>query len=194
MERKNSVNRLVGLAILTAVVVVLQLVGNFIKVGAFSVSLVLIPIVVGAAIYGPGAGAYLGAVFGGIVLVSCVTGADAGGFILWSANWFFTAVICLVKSTLAGFLAGLVYRTVEKKNRFAGVITAAVVCPVVNTGIFCAGLAIFFPTIMVEWAGGSNLVYYVLFGLVGINFLLELAANVVCSPAIVRILQYAKKA
>lgn len=194
MANKKSTNRLVGLAIFTAMVVVLQLLGNFIKVGTFSVSLVLIPIVVGAAIYGPGAGAYLGAVFGGVVLISCVTGADAGGFILWSANWFYTAVICLAKSTLAGFLAGLTYRALAKKHRYLGVLAAAAVCPVVNTGIFCGGLALFFHDIMVEWAGGSSLVYYVIFGLVGLNFLLELIVNMACSPAVVRIIQYGKKA
>ena len=66
----NYTKTLVGLGLLTAIVVVLQLVGSFIKFGTFSISLVLMPIVVGAALYGVGAGAWLGFVFGVVVLLS----------------------------------------------------------------------------------------------------------------------------
>lgn len=65
---------LTGLALFTAIIVVLQLLGSFIKFGPFSISLVLIPIVVGAAVYGPKAGAYLGGVFGVVVLIACIAG------------------------------------------------------------------------------------------------------------------------
>ena len=58
MNNSNGkTRRLAGLALFTAIVVVLQLLGSFIKVGPFAVSLVLIPIVVGAAVYGVSAGA-----------------------------------------------------------------------------------------------------------------------------------------
>ena len=59
----SKVKRMVGIAVLMAVVVVLQLLGQFIRFGPVSISLVLLPIVVGAAVYGPGAGAILGATF-----------------------------------------------------------------------------------------------------------------------------------
>ena len=58
--KTTKIRRMVGVAILAAIVVVLQSVGSFIRFGSVSVSLVLIPIVVGAAMYGPGAGAVLG--------------------------------------------------------------------------------------------------------------------------------------
>lgn len=48
--KKNDIQSLVGTAIVSAVVVVLQLLGSFIKFGTFSVSLVLVPIVIGAAL------------------------------------------------------------------------------------------------------------------------------------------------
>ena len=61
MNRKPmNVHTLTGVAIFTAIVIVLQLLGSFVRFGPFSISLVLIPIVVGAALYGPGAGAWLG--------------------------------------------------------------------------------------------------------------------------------------
>ena len=71
MNNSNGkTRRLAGLALFTAIVVVLQLLGSFIKVGPFAVSLVLIPIVVGAAVYGVSAGAWLGFVFGVVVTIA----------------------------------------------------------------------------------------------------------------------------
>ena len=99
---------LVGMAIFTALVVVLQYMAGVIKIGPFSPSLVLIPMVIGAAVYGWKAGAWLGFVFSAVVLIACVTGQDVGGYLRWSTNPFATALIVLVKGTAAGVLAGLV--------------------------------------------------------------------------------------
>ena len=101
---------LTGVALFTAIVVVLQLLGSFIRFGPFSISLVLIPIVVGAAMYGATAGAWLGFVFGVAVLLS----GDAAVFM--PINPIGTVVTVLAKGTLAGFCAGLVYRALEKKE------------------------------------------------------------------------------
>ena len=54
---------------MTALVIVLQLL-VVIKLGAFNISVVMMPIVVGAALLGPSAGAWLGFVFGVTVLLS----------------------------------------------------------------------------------------------------------------------------
>jgi uncharacterized membrane protein len=91
-------NRMVGVAIFAAMVVVLQLVATYIKFGPFAITLALTPIVVGAALYGSSAGLWLGGAFGAVVLAACITGGDPGGAYLWSVNPFFTAVICLGKA------------------------------------------------------------------------------------------------
>ena len=46
---------------------------------------------------------------------------------------------------------------------------------------------LFFRTTLTAWAGGTDLVYYVIFMLVGINFVIELAVNIVLSPAVLRV-------
>ena len=126
MNNSNGkTRRLAGLALFTAIVVVLQLLGSFIKVGPFAVSLVLIPIVVGAAVYGVSAGAWLGFVFGVVVTIAVVTGADQGGYIMFSARPVMTVLVCLIKGTAAGYVAGLLYRAIGKKHPLAGVIVAA---------------------------------------------------------------------
>ena len=84
----QKINRMVGIAVLAALVVVLQLLSSVIKIGTVSITLTLIPIVVGAAFYGPGAGAILGTVFGLVVYINSATGADMGGNLVFLANTF----------------------------------------------------------------------------------------------------------
>lgn len=202
--RENETNSLrktktlVGMAIFTAIVVVLQLIASFVKFGFFTPSLVLIPIVIGTAIYGIKAGAWLGFVFGVVVLIACITGADGGGYLMWGVNPAVTALICGGKGVACGALAGLTYQLLHHKNQILATVAAAVVCPVVNTGLFCLGAVAVFKPLLLEWAAGwaaqngmeaVSLVTYVFLGLIGINFLVELLINVVLSPVVVRILK-----
>lgn len=178
---------MVSAAILTALVVVLQLMGSFIKFGPFMISLVLIPITIGAAICGTKTGAWLGFVFGVVVLIS----GDAAAFL--TVNAFGTVVTVLAKGTLCGLASGFVYNLLEKKNRFLAVLLAAIVCPVVNTGVFLLGCLIFFMKTITLWAAGGNVVAYMFIVLVGGNFLFELGFNLVLSPTVVRVIEIAEK-
>ena len=101
---KNSlfVRKLVGTAILTAVVLSLQLVLGSVKFGPFNITFTLVPIILGAVLYGPLSAAFLGAVFGLTVCFSVISGNDAGGFVLFSQRPIITLLLCLVKSTAAG--------------------------------------------------------------------------------------------
>lgn len=177
---------------MTAIVAVLQVVASFIKFGPFTITLALAPILIGAALYGPKAGAYLGGVFGLVVLIACILGWDPGGSTLWNANPFLTACICLVKGIAAGLAAGAVYRAIVGGSRahgrmMTGSIVAGIVSPLVNTGLFVLALTLLFHDILVTWAAGSELIYYIVFVLTGINFVLELVLNLVLSTVIVRV-------
>lgn len=183
---KNT-KKIAGVGLLTAIVVVLQLLGSFIHLGPFSISLVLIPIVVGASLYGSWSGAWLGAAFGVAVLVS----GDAGAFL--AVNPAGTVVTVMLKGILAGLAAGAVYSLLEKKQKIAAVIVSAIVCPVVNTGIFLVGCRLFFFETIKEWAAGTNVFTYMIVGLVGANFLFELGANLILSPIIVRLVSLGRK-
>ena len=194
MRANEKTRRLTGLALMTAIIVVLQVVASFVKFGHFSITLALAPIIIGAALYGAGAGAWLGAVFGVVVLIACIAGWDAGGNILFTANPLLTAALCIVKGAAAGFVSGLVFRGLSSRSPMGASIIAGIVCPVVNTGIFCVGLAVFFYDTLVAWAGGSDLIYYIIFVLTGVNFVLELAINLVLSTVIVRVVGARKRA
>ena len=196
--KHERINRMVSIALLAAVVVVLQLLAGMIKIGTFSITLTLIPIIVGAAFYGPSAGAILGAVFGVVVYIGCVTGSDVGGNMVFVANPFLCFLVVMAKGALAGFCAGLVYRLVMKghdsvKRGVFAVLLAGITAPVVNTGVFCIGMLLFFRGTLQAWAAGSDLFNYIIFGLTGVNFLIELGINMVFSPAIVTIIRAVRK-
>ena len=117
-----------------ALVVVLQFVGGMIPpVSGFSISLVLITIVLGAALYGPSAGAILGGTFGVIVFINCVTGADAGGAMVFQANPVLCFLVVMAKGILAGAASGCIHKLLASKNAYIGMLFAAIICPVVNT-------------------------------------------------------------
>lgn len=191
MNKKTmSTRTLTGLAVFTAIVFVLQMLGAAIRFGPFSISLTLIPIVVGAALYGPAAGAWLGFVFSVAVFVS----GDAGAFL--AVNPVGTVITVIAKGTLAGYVAGLVFKALEKVNMWLAVICAAIVCPVVNTGVFLVGCELFFLETVTEWgraAGFESVGKFMILGLVGANFLFEVLTNIVLSPVILRLIRYARK-
>lgn len=184
--RRRKTEKLVLAALMTALVVLLQYLGAFVRFGPFSISLVLIPIVIGAATCGAGIGAWLGFVFGVVVLAS----GDAAAFL--AVDVIGTVVTVLVKGTACGLCAGLTYKALERVNMWVAVIAAALVCPIVNTGVFLIGCLIFFMDTVTTWAGGTNVGHYMIFGLVGGNFLFEVLFNIILSPGVVRLLNIKK--
>ena len=123
-----------------------------------------------------------------------VTITDSAAFMV--INIPATIAVCIIKGLLAGLAAGAVYKLLEKKNAYAAAVTAGIVCPVVNTGVFALGcLAFFMPTIA-EWglaAGFENAVAFLFVGVITTNFFIELAVNLVLSSAVVAIVKVVKK-
>ena len=179
---RNKTVRLATTGILTAIVVVFQFIGASIKFGTFSVSLVLIPIVIGAALGGKYVSTWLGFVFGVVVLLS----GDAAAFL--PINPIGTIITVIVKGALAGFVGGIAFELLKKINTYFAVIVSAILVPLTNTGVFLIGCRLFFFDTIKEWAiglGFENAFTYMIVGLVGINFLFELAINIILSPSVV---------
>jgi uncharacterized membrane protein len=150
-------------------------------------------VVLGSAIYGVGAGALLGGTFGAIVFINCVTGVDLGGAMVLQANPVLCFLVVMGKGILAGAAAGWIYGLIKQYNSYVAMLCAAIVCPLVNTGVFIVCMLTFFKDVLAAWAGGGEIVAYVLSGLVLCNFVPELIINIVFSPAGERILQITKK-
>ena len=183
---QNRTLMLTQMGVLTAIVVALQVLAIVLRplFPVFTISLVLIPIAIGAALHGAKAGAWLGLTFGVAVLVS----GDAALFMAFSIPG--TLATVLVKGMLAGLAAGLVYRLVAGLgNKTLAATLAGIVCPIVNTGVFVIGSYVFFMPLISEWAGETNTTEFIFLGLIGVNFFVEVAINLVLTPVVVRILQ-----
>ena len=191
--------RLVQIALLTALMLLLQLALGSLRIGPVTLSFSLVPLVIAAVFIGPGAGALLGLVSGVVTFVQVLTAADPFYTLLIATNPLLTALICISKTTLAGLLAGLCYRAIYKvsKYRALNVILPAVVCPVVNTGIFCIGMYFGFGSALQSSevfgaAASAGLVSFILIGLAGVNFLYEVLSNVVVCPIVAKALYSSK--
>ena len=190
----EKVVKLVQTAFIAALIVVLQVITYFVKIGPFNMSFVLIPIVVGGLLLGPKTGAFLGGVFGLVVTILSATGVDAGGFIVFTANPVMCVILCMLKGILAGFVPAVVYKSMNKnKSNAASVWLASMLSPILNTGVFCIGMYIFFYDVLQSWAGGTNVLIYTLTGLVGINFIIEFCLNLVLSPVITKLILHQRK-
>jgi len=179
---RNKTVKLTTAGILTAIVVVFQLIGASIKLGTFSVSLVLIPIVIGAALGGKYVSTWLGFIFGVVVLLS----GDAAAFLPISPIG--TVITVIVKGALAGFVGGIAFELLKKINTYFAVVVSAILVPITNTGVFLIGCRLFFFDTIKEWGTGlgfENTLTYMVVGLVGMNFIFELAINIILSPSVV---------
>ena len=112
-------------------------------------------------------------------------------------NPVLTVAVCMLKGVAAGCVAGLIAKSF-KKHTFIGILLAAAAAPIVNTGIFVAGMLTIFRDVMMEFAdsigmGGTGALYFAIVVLVGVNFLVEFAANIILSPAIASIVKAVKK-
>lgn len=186
---------MVALAFLSAIIVVLQLTSGMLPQlpGGANLSLVLIPIVLGSALYGPGAGAFLGAVFGMVALIYSVIGVDKIGAAIFTASPIGCIMICLGKSTVAGFLAGLVYKLVNKYNGYLAMLLASIVCPVCNTALFILPVWLFFNNTYFVDDGVQIVIISLFSAIITLNAIPELVLNILFSPAGQRIIKAVKK-
>ena len=179
---RNKTVKLATAGILTAIVVVFQFIGASIKFGTFSVSLVLIPIVIGAALGGKYVSTWLGFIFGVVVLLS----GDAAAFLPISPIG--TVITVIFKGALAGFIGGIAFELLKKINTYFAVVISAILVPVTNTGVFLIGCRLFFFDTIKEWGFGlgfENAFTYMVVGLVGLNFIFELVINIILAPSVV---------
>ncbi len=185
--------RLVVLSLLASLIIILQLTSSFlVKLGLFSISLVLIPITVGGILYGIGAGALLGGIFGLICFIAGIMGIDGGTLTMIQYNVWFTALIAIGKGIFAGAASAAVYKLfifITKNKQTMSAVFASIATPVVNTGLYLIGMVFLFKNYLIGQLGvsdnvtGSSLILVVI-GIIWVNFIIEFILNVVICPII----------
>ena len=180
--KNTSVRKITGVAILLALLIVLQTLGNYIAVFGISINLALVPIAVGAIVYGPLAGAFLGLCNGAIILASPSTQA-----MYFQYSPVGTVFTCLLKATIAGLVAGLIFKAMKKNHSIAGGIISAVLVPIINTGLFLTFCFTIMRAAIDAQAAGQTAISVVFSVPVFANFAFELGSMIVLSPAIIKI-------
>ena len=181
--------RVAGMGVLLALVIVLQAFGGTVSIGAVQLNFTLIPIVLGAIVFGPWVGGFLGLACGVVVLIQVIMGAVPFYALIWTNDPLVTTLTCLVKTTVAGIVAGLLYPWICKKNSLVAVFVASGIVPVLNTLLFIVGCLFMTGSVHVLAAdGGQNVLAFILVGLVTFNFFIEFAINLLVSPALHRVI------
>lgn len=182
-----TTRNIAGLSFLSALTVILQILGNFINFGFASINLSLVPIAVGALLYGPIGGLLLGILNGLVVAFSPSTIA-----VFYPLTIPGTIVVCLLKTGIAGMSAGFIFNCFKNKGtkkELIGAIIACVSVPIINTLLFSVGFMLFF-TQMASDNGSDNAFLFLIVSVIGINFIFELLANSLLSHAAYTIYRY----
>lgn len=195
-KRKQKTLHMVQLSLLAAIIIVLQ--GIALGSNALwqtSINLTLIPIALGAMLLGPGAGALLGFICGAVIFLCGVFNLDKFTAILFQNNPLITAGICFVKTTIAGLVAGWVYRLLKDKFPTVSIFLVSALIPIINTGLFILGSFLITGTIQAQFGTGnySNVLLFIILGLALPGFALEFPLNVVLAPALKHIIKIVSK-
>lgn len=182
-DTHENIHRITGIAILAAISIILQVVGNFVAFGPVSINLCLIPIALGAILYGPWGGAILGAVNGVMVLFAASTLA-----VFMPVSVFGTIFVCLLKCSIAGFVAGLLCKLFMKHNKVLAYCVAGASVVIINSGLFALGSMLFFMPILKE-AGQdyANAYFYLFIVMIGWNFVFEFLSTTLFTPVLAKL-------
>ena len=170
--------KIATLAIFSALIIILQILSTYINIGAFPITLTLIPIIIAGAILGIKEASFLGFMFGLIVFIVVISGGDPNSLIMLTSNPVATITIIFSKGICCGLFSSYVYKKLENKNKKLAIILSSIVAPVTNTGIFLIGLILFFD---------SNITVFISTFL-SFNFLIELITNVLIAPSLLTLI------
>ena len=174
---------MVKLAMLVALLMIFCFTSiGFLKIGIVEITFNMIPVVIGAIVIGPAAGAFLGALFGAASFWQCF-GQSTFGTLLFGVNPFFTVLICFVPRILAGLIPGLIFRAMtKKKDNIAAYFVSAAVGSLTNTVLFVGGFCLLFKDTMLGMASDNGLSPL---AFIATAFLLNAAVEIVANTAIV---------
>ena len=177
-KNKFSTKYLVEMALLVAIILLMAFTPiGYIKTAGLEITLIVVPVAVGAVTLGPTAGAILGGVFGITSFIQCF-GMSQFGALLLGINPFLTFLVCAPTRILMGWLTGLIFAALYKSpaKKFSYYV-ASLACPLLNTFFFMGFLCLFFYNTdyiqgIVSSLGVSNPVVFVA-AFVGVQGLIE---------------------
>ncbi len=200
-RKKTDILYLVQLGLLSALIILMAFTPlGYLKVGLIEITFITIPVVIGAIILGPTAGAILGGVFGITSFIQCF-GISAFGTLLFGINPVLTIITCLIPRILVGFLTGVIFKALHKidKTKIASYGISSLCGALLNTILFMTCIVVFFwkngdfLTTMKDWKLPTATAWKFLIAFVGVNGLIEACVTFVVGGALAKVLASVKK-
>lgn len=185
-SHKNHTYKLVLAAIITALILIMAFTPlGYPKIGPFSITLLMIPVAIGAILLGPAYGAFFGLLFGLTSFMQCVFAFDPVGALCLSINPFLTALFCIPTRVLAGYCTGVLFRLMHKRFKIASYIVASACSAFFNTLFFV-------PTFVLCFGFNAQVLglmqvpnaFGVITALITINAVVELAVCLIVGAAV----------
>ncbi len=185
------------LGILVALVIVLQLFASAIPMFGVTLNFSLIPIALAGIIIGATGGAIVGFICGLVVFITmAVLGGEPSTAFFFQTNPVILTAMCIGKTTLAGAVSGWLFKLFKidenPKSKVIAVFVSSFVIPVINTGIYMLGIVLMKDS-AVEFLGlsssGAGVVFTVVFGMIWLNFILEIVITSLFAPALYRVVK-----
>lgn len=168
-----------------------------ITLGATAITIATIPVIVGAIVLGPSAGAILGAILGFLLFLTGIIGTDPLGVLMISANPFFTFVVCVVSRTLMGWLTGIIFQALNKfdKTKIVSYAVSSLSGAIINTALFLGLLWLCFSnTALLTYAEGAGMTVKALMTAIIVgNSIFEAIACLVLGTAVAKVIHVAIK-
>jgi predicted membrane protein len=145
-EKMNKTKKLVLAAVITAIILLLGFTPlGYIKIATIEVTILMIPVVIGAMLLGPAYGAFFGFVFGATSFLQCF-GLSLFGATMLSVNPFFTFICTIVPRVLMGWLSGLIFQALSRvdKTKIVSFIVTSISGALLNTIFFTTCFLLFF--------------------------------------------------
>ena len=188
MDKKKFFNTkmIATTGVLLAIEIVLQIIGNYIIIpgGFANLNFSLIIIALGAILYGPVVGGFLGLVSGVLTLFSPSTIS-----FFFSVSPIGTILTCILKTTLAGIAAGFLMKPFKEKNETLGTILVSILIPIINTGVFAVFCLIFFMDIL-KGINPTNVASALFISLIGFNFIFEIIVTAIIAPSLYKVIKH----
>lgn len=143
MKTSQQIKTIIRIAVLTAILLLMNYTPlGYLRVGPVEITFLSIPVLVGAVLIGPGAGAFLGLVFGLTSLAQApVSPLFAPTF---ATNPVLVAVVCLVPRILMGLLSGFLFKGLRRirVNELISYAVVGVTGSLMNTIFFIGSVVL----------------------------------------------------
>lgn len=182
----KKTKNLTQISILVAVILLMAFTPlGYLKTLGLEITFITIPVIIGAIVIGPKAGALLGCIFGLTSFVQCF-GMSAFGATLLAINPFYTFITCVVTRTLMGCLTGVIFKALKgNKKNFAPYGVSSLCGALLNTLFFMSAIILLFGNseYILGLRGNMSIIKFVI-AFIGINGLIEAIACFVIAAAI----------